>query len=583
MAWQTLPISPVIRIEGEKSAAFNLARGRLVMLSAFFILGYVLIAIRVADLSLVQGQFSHLFGVEQLAGFDSYAPSTSAGAALRRGDILDRNGEVIATSLGMVSLYADPKLISDPDGAARALAGVFPDQSYAELHAKLSAEGRFVWLERNILPEQQQAVLAIGEPGLGFEGEDRRIYPQGSLFSHLLGYTNVDGYGLGGLEAGLHEKLASGESVALTLDLRLQHILRREIAMVMDEFSAKAGAGVIMNAKTGAVLAGVSLPDYDPHHVDKAENEQKFNRLTLGVFEMGSIFKIFSTALALESGNANINSTYDAREGIKIGRYEINDYHAEDRVMSLPEVFMHSSNIGTVLMIRDLGGQALKDFYNDLGLLTPLYDLGISEIGRPLSPQRWGEIETATISYGQGIATSPLQVAAAVASIVNDGKVVRPHLVPQETSQKHDLAVISPETSSVMRRLMRLTVTDGTGGNADVPGYMVGGKTGTADKPSARGGYDRSRRISSFVGAFPIDDPDYVVLVMVDEPKGIKKSYGYATAGWVAAPAAARIVSSMASVLGLPPQNMNVAGAADLDYAAPLRQYIAAEDDKGAR
>lgn len=560
----------VVKLEGEKSAAFGLARSRLVFLSTIFVVAYIFLGLRVADLAILQGHFSAV-----ISGEDFTSAQHNLAENSRRGRILDRNGEVLASSLGMMSLYADPQLISDKDQTARDLAQVFPDLDYAAAYQKLNQGGRFAWIARGVLPAQQQAVFEIGEPGLGFQKEDRRIYPQGSLVSHLLGYTNVDGAGLSGLERSHERTLTKGEDVVLSLDLRLQHVLRREIVRAMAQFEAVGGAGVILDARNGEVLAGVSLPDFDPHHMNYAGNAQKFNRLTLGVYELGSIFKIFSTAAVLDQGLADISTEYDAREPLKIGRFEINDYHAQKRVMNLPEVFMHSSNIGTALMVKDLGGEALRKFYDDLGLLSPMWDVGIDEVGRPMAPQRWGEIETVTTSYGHGIATTPLQLAAAVGTIVNGGKVIEPTLVTKTTSNNHDVAVISPETSMMMRQLMRLTVAEGTGGNADVPGYLVGGKTGTAEKPG-RGGYDEDRLVSSFVGAFPITDPRYVVLVSVDEPKGNEESFGYATAGWVAAPAVARVIAGMVNIMGITPFE-NIKAAKD-DFIKDLKVMVAHEE-----
>ena len=559
----------VLKLEGEKSAAFGLARSRLVILSAVFVVCYIFLALRVADLAILQGQFSSVISGEDYA----YVRDENPGQ-VRRGRILDRNGEVLASSLGMVSLYADPLLISDKGRTARALAQIFPDKGEAQIYQKLNQKGRFVWLARGILPAQQQAIFDIGEPGLAFQKEDRRIYPQGSLAAHLLGYTNVDGQGLAGLERFLNARLNQGEDVKSTLDLRLQHILRREIERSMRQFDAVGGTGVILDAQNGGILAGVSLPDYDPHHMNAASNSEKFNRLNLGVYELGSIFKIFSTAAALDQGFAAMDTLYDAREPLQVGRFKINDFHAQKRIMNLPEVFMHSSNIGTGLMVQELGGQALRDFYHDLGLLAPLQNAGLSEAGRPIEPRRWGEIETITAAYGHGIATTPLHLAAAVASIVNDGKVISPTLTPKEQQNHHDLAVISPETSLKMRQLLRLTVAEGTGGNADVPGYLVGGKTGTAEKPG-RGGYDGDKLISSFVGAFPMTDPRYVLLVSIDEPKGNEDTFGYATAGWVAAPAVARVIAGMVNVLNIPP--FEDVRTADDDFIADLKIMVAHE------
>lgn len=534
-----------IMIKGERVGSAVLAQSRLSFLAAFFILAYALIGVRLLDLTVVQG-YAHF--AEEESGARELPI-----IAVRRGDIYDRNGFLVATTLKTPSLYADPKLVFNPQKAAQGVVQIFPDLDAQKVLQTLKADNRFGWLKRGITPEQQQAVLELGEPGLAFQYEYKRVYPQGPLFSHVLGYVDRDGLGLAGVERGYDDVLASGKDVYLSLDLRLQHVVKREVSRAIDEFTAKAGTGVIMDAQTGEVLAGVSLPDFDLNLSGSADDNARFNRLTLGVYELGSMFKIFSTAALLELHDVGMGYRFDATKPIKVGRFSINDYHAQKRIMTVPEVFMYSSNIGSAMMGQMVGGEALKNFYDDLGLLSPM-NFGIREVGHPMVPSPWREVSTMTASYGHGIATTPLQMTTAVATIVNGGMSVSPSVVMGQKGDKgfkSDVRVISEETSEDMRKLLRLVVTEGTGKNAEAKGYMVGGKTGTAEK-SVNGRYDRSKLISSFVGAFPMNDPRYVVMVMVDEPKGNKKSYGYATAGWVAAPAVSRIVTSTASVLGLP-------------------------------
>lgn len=579
------PYKKAIRIEGERSQAFTLARGRLALIVAFFILAYTFLAARAFDLAVIQsGAYKAPFEVADYEVSLSERPQLqNATANTSRGQIYDRNGVLVATTLPMFSLYADPSLVADPEGLAKDLMRIFPDQSGAGLLEKLESEGRFVWIERNISPRQQRLVLELGEPGLAFEKGAARFYPHGNLLAHMVGYTNVDQSGLSGVERGLNEKLHDGEDATLSIDVRLQHILHREVFRAIEEFTAKAGAGVILDAHTGEVLAGVSLPDFNPHEPGNVDPQKIFNRLTLGVYELGSIFKIFSTAALLENFDLEMDYTFDAREPLRAGRFTINDYHAEDRILTIPEVFMYSSNIGSALMGQMVGTEKLKGFYADLGLLDPL-SVEIREIGAPLVPNPWREVSTLTASYGHGLATTPLQMAAAVATIVNGGYKVSPTLLAAPRQGDVAMAqdnikqrIITPQTSQKMRELLRLTVAEGTGANADVPGLQVGGKTGTAEKFSASGGYDRSRLISSFVGVFPSADPDYVVMVMVDEPKGNKRSFGYATAGWVAAPATARIISAMANVLGIapaePPEKDNMQA-----FAAGLKQFISVKE-----
>lgn len=399
--------------------------------------------------------------------------------------------------------------------------------------------------------------------------------------AHLVGYTDIDNQGLAGIERGFDNMLAHGENIRLTLDNRLQHVLRREVKKAVNDFEGLGGAGVIMDVTNGEILAGVSWPDFNPHQIGQAKDRQIFNRLTLGAYELGSVFKIFSTAAFFENKDVPVNVSFDAREPIKAGRFTIHDYHAEKRVLTAPEVFMYSSNIGSAMMGQAVGSKALKDFYKDLGLLDPL-DFEVREVARPLIPEPWREVNTLTAAFGHGIATTPLQLVAGVSSIVNGGYLVKPHLVLDENAggkPSQDLRVVKAQTAQRMRQLLRLVVTDGTGSKADVKGYRVGGKTGTAEK-IVNGRYDSKKKISSFVGVFPMDAPRYVVFIMVDEPKGQKRTWGYATGGWVAAPAVARVITSMAAILGIPPAAED---APENHFGEGLKQYISAPKKQGAK
>lgn len=555
-----------VKLVGEKSSSLNLARGRLVLMSACFILAYMLLAARAVDLMLIQASPAKLADNGLMEEMEAQAGKTMRAA------IVDRNGELLATTIKTASLYADPHLISDKQRAAQELAKIFPDLPYGETLQKFQSESRFIRLKRNLMPQEQHKVLELGEPGLAFKYEDRRVYPQGRLISHLVGYADVDNRGIAGIEQSFNRMLNEGKPVALTIDIRLQHALRREMQETINEFHAKGGAGVIMNVRTGEVLAGVSLPDFDPHNVNDSNDENFFNRLSLGTYELGSVFKIFSTAAFLETHNVPMSASFDASKPIKRGRFTINDYHAEDRVLTVPEIFMYSSNIGSALMGEAVGTEKLKDFYESLGL-TRQMQIEIPEVGKPLVPHPWRDINTLTASYGHGIATTPLQMTAAVASIVNGGYRVKPHLIlngqGEENVADESLRVVSAQTAHRMRQLLRLVVTDGTGEKAEVRGYRVGGKTGTAEQSAGRG-YDRSKLISSFIGVFPIDEPQYAVFVVIDQPKPSKKSFGYATGGWVGAPTVARVISSMVSILGIPPQEP----AAEDELSASLKQYV---------
>ena len=541
-------------IIGTRRTALDLARGRLVLVSAFFVFAYVIVAARAADLSIIQGDLQNVENVEEVNVYKEVKLQDQNSV---RADITDRNGVILARSLRVASLYADPAMVQEPIKVTKDLIKFFPDLSYGATLQKLQSKKRFVWLKRNINPEEQSKILHLGYPGLNFKEEMHRVYPQGALAVHMVGASGIDGQGLSGVEASFNKLLEQESgSLQLTLDVRLQHVLRREISTTIKTHNAKAGAGIVMDVETGEILAAVSLPDYDPHVYTKAKDNQKFNRLSLGVYELGSSFKIFSTAAMLEKNNANMGQKFDVREPIKVGRFQIRDYHPEKRILTLPEVFIHSSNIGSAMMGRAVGSEALQGFYKDIGLFTsPNFE--ILEIGNPLIPNPWREVNTLTASYGHGIAVSPLQLVRAAASIVNGGTLITPTIIRQKTNPEKDtkktaLRVVSPQTSHRIRQLMRLVVTEGTGSKADVEGFLVGGKTGTAEKPS-KGGYDQKKLISSFLGVFPINAPRYVVFVMIDEPEGTKESYGYATGGWVSAPTVGRVISSMASVIGISP------------------------------
>ena len=567
-----------LQIMGSRRSALDTARGRMVVVSAVFVLAYVLMAARIVDVTLIQGVLPRY-----AEGAAEKISSDVPGYVALRGDITDRNGMLLATSLETASLYADPAQIPDAPAVARELVSVFPDLSYDDVLQKLQRKARFIWIKRNLTPAQQAQALKLGHPGLSFKTEYTRIYPGGALAAHIVGYTDIDGRGLAGIERSFDRNLPGAPPQILTLDIRMQYILRRELARAVMDFGAGGGAGIIMDVDNGEVLGAVSLPDFDPQNVGATQDRQRFNNATQGVFEMGSTFKIFSTAALLELTGAKMSDTFDARQPLKIDGRTINDYHAQNRVLTIPEIFMHSSNIGAAKMGEKVGTQALRAFYSDLGLTSPP-PLEIDEVGRPLVPNPWRDISTVTAAYGHGISVSPLQLVAAASSIVNGGVLVRPTLVLDKAQEKTPggnaavgkARIVSPETAHRMRQLLRLVVTDGTGKAADVPGYEVGGKTGTAEK-SVNGRYDRGLLVSSFIGFFPITAPRYAVLILVDEPRGTKASQGYATAGWVAAPAAARVIQAMGPLVGLAPQNLS----AGQDIETPLKQYVTFEPGKG--
>lgn len=544
--------------------ALGQAKIRLLVVMTVFLLGYLAVSLRLIDLTMLRhGDATR-----------SAAASSTTGVPILRGQILDRNGELMATSLKMASVYADATLISDPDRVADELAGILTDVSRDTLKKHLSSARKFVWLARNITPKQEYAINSLGHPGIGFEHQYRRIYPHGRLTAHLLGYTDVDGRGIAGIEKFFDRQLTDGEEdIKLTIDLRIQHILHRELEAAQKKFDAKAAVGMVMDVNTGEVIAMVSLPDFDPHHPGDATPDQLFNRATLGVFEMGSTFKLFPTAAALDEGKVTFATEIDASQPIKVGRFKISDYHAKKRMLSIPEIFIYSSNIGTAKMALMLGSTGLKDFYQKLGFDKQVpFDL--PERGTPLFPHPWREVSTLTASFGHGVAVSPLHLMRGTSALVNGGYLIKPQIVMSESPRRAagGERIISAETSDKIRKLLELTVAVGTGSKAYVDGYNVGGKTGTAEKATARG-YDKKSLLSSFVGVYPVQDPKYAVVAILDEPKPIKETYGYATGGWTAAPVVGRVIEQMGPLYQIPPDL-----AHEHDISVEMARYL--KDEK---
>lgn len=531
---------------GASRVVLEKTRSRMKFMTIVLVFFYTIVGVRVAHVTL---------GGDDVSAAVHMGDMTQKPVTMRRADIMDRNGRLLATSLRTASLYADPKKIMDAPDAARKLTRIFPDLAYGTLLEKLQSGRRFVWIKRNLTPRQEYQANALGIPGIDFVNETRRLYPQGPMMAHAVGYTDVDQRGLAGLERGVDNMLRDADRpLQTTLDVRFQHILIKHLKTAIRHFNAIGGAGLIMDAKTGEIYALASLPDFNPHDPERGPAQNRFNRVTLGAYEMGSTFKTFTTAAALERGAAPAGTRFDATQPIKRAGFTIRDFHPEKRVMSVAEIFVHSSNIGTALMAEKLGTAELKSFFGRLGLLEKP-QIELREVAAPIIPKPWREISTVTASYGHGIAVTPLQLATATATIVNGGIRVTPTLIKRDIPADNDEAtrVISPKTVAAMRDLMRLVVTDGTAKKANAAGYRVGGKTGTAEKTLGRG-YSENAQIASFVGAFPIEDPRFIVLAMVDEPKGNDESFGYATAGWVAAPVVGHVVRDIAPLAGIAPQ-----------------------------
>lgn len=470
---------------------------------------------------------------------------------VKRADILDRNGEIIATSLPTVHLYANAKKVSNPEDAAEKLAAIFPDKTYEELLAKLKRKRAFVYLKWNLSPSQQSQVNALGIPGLEFENCEKRVYPHHNLFSHVLGNTDVDNNGVSGFEKFMNERLTtSTKAIQLSLDLGVQNTIRDELIAGVEQFKADGAAAILMDVNTGQVLALTSVPDYDPNENNRADERAMFNFATKGVYEAGSVFKVFNTALSLESGKVKPTDRFDTSHAVVVGRKKITDPHGSHGWLTPEDILVESSNIGSTLEILRVGKKFQRQFLQSINMDKSLSEFELPEIAKPhfLSENRWGDVSMATISYGYGINSTPLHIITAFASIVNGGLYRQPTLL---SDSKHEAKrVVSEQTSESMRGFLRAVVMRGTGKRANVEGYQVIGKTGTADKLED-GRYNHKKSMSTFISAFPASSPRYALLVVMDNPKASKETYGYTTAGWNAVPISKNIISAVAPQLNI--------------------------------
>ena len=487
--------------------------------------------------------------------------------AKARPDIIDRNGVVLATDVKTVSLFAEPKRIIDKDEAVELITAVLPDVDARELREKLASKKGFVWIKREITPKEREEIYRLGLPGIGFQPESKRIYPNGTTAAHILGYSSIDNTGIAGIEkyidgqglaalasAGLASDATKLTPVRLSLDIRVQHALRDELLKGIEQYKAKAGGGVVIDVTTGEVIALVSLPDFDPNNPKDALDPEKINRIVVGTYEMGSTFKALTTAMALDSGKININSTLDARSGLRYGKYTIGDFHPTHRILTVPEVFIHSSNIGTAKMALAVGVDGHRAFLKKMGQLDRL-QTELPESAEPQVQKYWNELTTVTVAYGHGLAVAPIQAVMAVSALVNGGHLFPPTFLPRTADEAMAMSktVIKPETSEAMRYIMRLNASHklGTAGKANIEGYFVGGKTGTADK-SFHGQYDGKRVLTTFMGIAPADKPRYLFAVILDEPQAVDGTYGFQTAGWNAGPVTGNIIERVAPFLDLP-------------------------------
>ena len=529
-----------------QQSLLEMARQRLVMTGGLMFIGFLLIMGRLVDVMVLR------------TGSQSSAVSTTYALNIPRADILDRNGEVLATHLITASVYANAKVVLNARDAANKLAKLLPNVSAKVLYQRLNSQKGFVWLARHIAPKVQHEINRLGIPGVYLQKDYRRVYPYGRMVSHVLGYCGIDNKGLSGVEKFFDIKLRNEKTpLKLALDVRVQHIVHDELTNALNEFKAVGGNAMVMDIKTGELVAMVSLPNFDPNLPNQNNPEDTFNRNTLGVYEMGSTFKILNTAIALESGTATPNSAYDATQPVRIGRFTVTDFKGKNRELTLTEAFVYSSNIAAIKIAQQFGTQTQKKYLEKLGIFKPA-TVEVPEIAYPLLPSPWTAVTTMTVAYGYGISVTPLRVMATIGSVINDGIKVQPTLLyqPHPPNLENAEQTLSKKTSQMIRDLMRTVVNEGTAKKADITGYQVFGKTGTAYQAKGGRGYGQNKtRITSFVGGFPYHQPRYMVFVMLDDPKASSLTYGYATAGWNAAPTAGKMISRMAPLLGVQPIN----------------------------
>jgi cell division protein FtsI (penicillin-binding protein 3) len=530
-------------VENVLSSQLKQIRLRLLVLIVAFMSVFMIIQIRLVDIMMLQsdrlGSAGQAYVME---GAD-------------RGKILDAHGNVIATTLITASLYGNPKMILDPMDAAKKLVATFPDLNVDVVYKKLTAEKGFVWLKRNLSPQDQQRVIELGLPGLDFQFEKKRIYPQGNLFSHVIGVTDIDGNGTAGVEKQFDHILKDpNKEVQLSLSLPIQHILHNELKQSVEKFKAKGGSGMVISLKTGQILGMVSAPDFDPNNPKTMGGENAFNRNTLGVYEQGSIMKLLNTALFLKHGKGGVHAVFDASQPLALGKFRIKDYRGgQRRPLTVEEIFFHSSNIGSALMALSIGPEKQMEFLREVGLCDKP-SIELPEKGRPLLPSKPSRGSCMTIAFGHGLAASPIQFMQSITNVLTEQHLPISLLKNPDRPDSGVGELITEKDRKLLCGLMQKTLEEGTARKAKVQGYLIGGKTGTAEKVEKGRYLKDGRNLTSFFGVFPLDNPEYLVFVSLDEPQAIQGTYGFTAAGWNAAPLGGRIITRIAPMLGVEPQ-----------------------------
>ena len=548
-----------IRHEQMRDQARLRAEGRLFVLGAFFFCAFAVVGARMGLLATTDP-------VEPRA----HAPGAVISAS--RADIVDRNGNILATNFDTHALYAQPRHMVDPVAAAKGLVKIFPDLDEERLIKDFTGKRKFLWIKKKISPEQQQAVHDIGDPGLLFAPRDMRLYPNGTLAAHVLGGASygkegvhaAEVIGVAGVEKYFDDYLrdpANGNKpLTLSMDLTVQAASERVLLGGMKLMNAKGATSILMDVKTGEIISVVSLPTFDPNDRPRPaitgdpSDSPLFNRSVQGVYELGSTFKIFAAAQAMELGLVNSDTVIDTSGPMKVGGFRIGEFGGKNYgKQTISGIIEHSSNRGSARLALMIGAKRQQDFLKSLGFFEPTpFEIVEASGGRPLLPKRWEELSSVTISYGHGLSATPMHLAAGYAAIANGGRQIQPTLLKQ-TEERMGERVMSERTAAEARKMLRKVVTDGTASFGEVPGYLVAGKTGTADKPNPKGGYYSDKVINTFASLFPAHDPKYVLIVTLDEPVETSGEKPRRTAGWTAVPVAAEMIRRVAPLLGVRP------------------------------
>ena len=520
-----------------------------------------------------------------LAGINKPSPinisfksiKTDINENLPRGNIYDRNKELLATTIRTSSLNINPQEVLNKKNTIKKLIEIFPQLDQVALKTKLDSKKQFVNILREISPKEHVLLLNEGIEGLKIRTKHKRIYPNNNLAAHILGSTDIDGSGIAGIEKSSDNQLKNGKNIKISIHSGIQHITEKILFEQINKFEAEGGAAIVMNSKNGEIYAITSLPDYNVNNYNKVSNELLFNKATKGIYELGSTLKLITAAIALDSGLIKENEVFDVSRPLRVSSRTIRDFHPLNYAINIPEVIVHSSNIGSAKIAEKFGSETQLKYLRKLGFMNKM-NLQIPEVGTPQVLMDRKLLSTMTISYGHGIAITPLHLASSTATLVNNGIKVNPTLFVSKTREKYT-RVFSKSTSNKIKSIMRLVVKSkyGTAKKAEAKGYLIGGKTGTAEKLSKTGGYLKKQNIVAFTSAFPINNPQFIITVMIDNPKGQKFSYGYRTAGWVVAPVVKRLVTRIAPILNIKPQNEN-----SLNFSQNLIQYEIRGKEKGA-